>query len=484
MPITRIDSSRDLLRIWFYWKRHAILIFIIIFIVVMGFAYLATPVYQASASIVILPKTAEGAVISSGTDENRIADVKQQDVNTEIELLYSDAVLRATIKSFLAENRSLGLRKPSSSLLDRIMDSIKKGIKEALILIRLVERLSNFDAKVALLRSSIEVEPIAMSNIISVTLEAERAKAAAIVLNRLLEVYIQHHGQVYTQDEGVDFYGHQLKKFHEKLAKAETELKNFQSRHSIINLERQNIANIDQMKALTDNLQGVEVSIADSQRAITLLKAGLNKGVTLTRDMKRIPAIAEIEKAIVPLYIEKSEILKNYTKNSREYQNVQEQIRSLQSQIRREAEKAIQTEELELGRLKARRDALAGQLVQRQKASNEISQQKKHFNELHRQVELYEKNFMLYSSKKEDALIYSDITHRNLANISISNKAQVPSTVFFPNRLLFLIISVVVGGVAFLGTPFLLEFMDHRLKFANDVEKYLGVPVISSIGDE
>ncbi len=47
-----------------------------------------------------------------------------------------------------------------------------------------------------------------------------------------------------------------------------------------------------------------------------------------------------------------------------------------------------------------------------------------------------------------------------------------------------LIISVFVGFFAALGTPFLLEFLDHRLKSPDEVEDLLSLPVISFFTEE
>ena len=484
MPLSSLNSSRDYLRVLFSWKHHAILIFISILVIMMGFAYLYTPLYEASARIAILPRTDGGVVISSGLEESKVAAVSQQDVNTEIELICSLAVLHNTISSLMSEGRPPGLRKPSISMLDKASDFVKETIQETLIFLRLKHRLTPFESMVALLARSIEVEPIAMSNIILVTLKAEQPKAAAIVLDRLLEVYIQHHGQVYTKDEGINFYSDQAEKYRTKLADAEERVKEFKNDNHIVDLEKQNFANIDQLSKFTVDLLNINVTINECQSKINLLKSGFKNGITATREMKRIPAIAEFDKALVPLYIQRGEILKNYTKESREYLGLEEQINALKMEIRNEVQKAVQTEELELVVLLDKRDSINKGIEDLQRASDEINQKQKHLNEMQREVHLYGQNFMLYASKKEDAIISSDIKNRNLANISIADRPKVPSVPSFPNRILFLVLSIVAGISAALGSPFLLEFIDHRIKTPHDVERYLNLPVICSITDE
>ena len=51
---------------------HAAAVFLLIIAAVMLYAYMATPEYESTAEILVLPKTNEGAVISSGLDESRI----------------------------------------------------------------------------------------------------------------------------------------------------------------------------------------------------------------------------------------------------------------------------------------------------------------------------------------------------------------------------------------------------------------------------
>jgi len=484
VALTRLSSARDFFRVWFYWKNYAILIFLIIIGIIMGFAYIVTPLYEATAKVLILPRTGEGVVISSGAEETRITQVTQQEINTEIELIISDDVIRDTISSFLAQGKGLGLRVQKNKWYEIIIGHVKNAINQVFIFLKLKDKMSDFEAKVALLTHSIEIESVALSNIILITLEAESPKAAAVVLNRLLEIYVKHHNQVYTKDEGADFYSDQAQKYKAKLESAEQQLKEYQTQWYIIDLKAQNRVNIQQLAELDGSLQFIEVSIDETVRKIAMLKAGLKNGVVITREMKKIPAIVELEKALIPLYIERSETLKSYTKSSREYRNINDQIEMLQKEIKNEVQRAIATEELELASIRAKKESLNQKIIGVQRAAIEISRKEKRLKELQREVSLLHKNYMLYASKKEDALIVSDRTKRNLANVSIADTAEIPPKPSFPKRVLFLIISVIIGIFAAIGTPFILEFIDHRIKFSHDVEELLSLPVISSIPAE
>jgi len=176
MALTRLKSINDFVKVWFNWKNYAVLTFFIIVFLVMIFAYVYTPYYVTTAKILILPRTSEGVIISTGTDEARIAQVSPQDVNSEIELITNGDVIRETVMSFKREGKGLALSAPREAWYEKIITEIKYYIKTLLVYLKLVVPIPEFESKVNQLTNAIEVEPVAMSNIIVVELEAERPK--------------------------------------------------------------------------------------------------------------------------------------------------------------------------------------------------------------------------------------------------------------------------------------------------------------------
>jgi len=482
VALTRLGSTRDFVRTWFSWKRQAILALVIIVCVVMAFSYLYTPEYESTAKVLILPRTSEGVVISGGTEELRVAPVSMEDINTEMELLSSDDVLRDTVKSF--KKGGMALKTEGTEWYDEIVDIVKKAINEVLIFLKLKAKLSPFDAKVQLLRESLEVEPVAMSNIILVTLSAERPKAAEVVLNRLLLVYVRHHNDVFSKREGFQFYHDQETGYRKKLETAEEKLKAFQNKWSIIDLQGQNNANIELLSGFQNELKQLEISYDVSINEIVALKAALKTGkedILINKGMRTIPAIVELEKGLVPLLIKRSEILKSYTPLSREYRNINSQIEILRGEIRNEVIKAVKTDELEIAAILEKKRSLQGKIATLQEEANKLGQKEMTLQALKREIELNRKNYMLYASKTQDERIYQERKKRDLANVSIAGSATVPVKPAFPNRLLMLIISMFVGLFAALGIPFVLEFLDHRIKTYQEAEDLLSLRVITAI---
>jgi uncharacterized protein involved in exopolysaccharide biosynthesis len=478
---------RDFVRVWFFWKHHALIVFFMVIFLVMSFSYLYTPNYESSAKIMILPRTGEGVIISGGTEEKRVTPVSIEDINTEIELLLSEDVLRETVRSFIAEDagQGLGLKARRKKWHQRLIAGSERIVGKILIALKLIDPLPLFESNVTLLKKSMKVEPVAMSSIILVSLRAESPKVAEVVLNRLLDIYIRHHNDVLTKEEGIQFFSDQANEFRRNLEIYERKLQQFQRDSNIVDLKSQNEANIELLSDLKKSLRLIEISYDEAKSRIEMLQNTIlkNNEIVITKEMRTIPAIVELERGLVPLLIKRSEIKKHFTQTSREYSDVVEQIGLLRNDINNEIKKAIKTDQLELESLAIKKKSLQKKINDLNAEAANLNQKEKTLKDLKRQIALYNKSYLLYASKTEDARIYSERKKRDLANVSIASTANIPVKPAFPNRLLMLIISVFVGFFVSLGLPFFLEFLDHRIKTANDVENILSLPVVCSISD-
>jgi uncharacterized protein involved in exopolysaccharide biosynthesis len=481
VALTRLSSPRDFFKIWFFWKYHALFIFFIIIIIVSISIIIKKPIYEAEAKILILPRTTEGLIISAGSEVERIETVSREDINTEIELLNSEDVIRDTVTHLMEQGKDIGTKAGEVTWYTRVIKFLK-GVKNSMLaFLNLRKPLSTMDANVKLLENSIEVEPVAMSNIILVKLRSENPEQSATLLNQLLNSYIKHHNEVFSKDDGIAFFNDQANEYRKQLEQAEEQLKDLQSQWQIIDLETQFRTKIGQLSELDRELKLLEVSIDETEAKLAMLRKGLRHGIELTKEMRFIPSIVELEKALVPLYVERSEILKSFTESSREYQNVNHQINSINQQIKSEVIKAVKTEELELNSLRAKQSSLRKKIAATQAEADKLIQRERFLNELNRKITLLQENYILYASKAEDARINSERIKRKLANVSIAERATVPSTASFPRTNVILMIALVIACFTAIGVPFILEFFDHRIKTSQEIENILSLPVICTL---
>ena len=486
MALSRLNSTRDFFRVWFTWKTHSFIVFLIIVGSVMLFSYIYTPTYESTAKVLILPKTNAEVVLSAGESDNRILPVSTEDINTEIELLTSNEIIIDTVRSFENDN-GLALKAPDNSWVDKTADFIKKTVSKTLIFLKLKENLSLFDSSVAELKNSIEVEPVAMSNIILIRLKTELPEKAPIILKRLLEIYMTKHNNAFIKEEGIQFLNNQTNDYYNKLESAEKGHKELQKKWDIVDLKRQKESNIELLAELSMNLKNNELAYEEIKSRIIILKevmAKNEKEIVITKEMQTIPSIEELGKSIVPLLVKRSDMQKSFNPASREYRDLESQIEALWGEVKKEIIKAVKTEEMEMEILKNKQVLLKGKIAGLKEETNTLNEREMTLNNLEREIKLLENNYVLYASKTEDARINREQRKQDLANVYIADKASMPVKPDFPKRLLMLFVSVTTGLFAALATPFLLEFLDHRLKTPSEVEHILSLPVICSFIDE
>jgi uncharacterized protein involved in exopolysaccharide biosynthesis len=477
MAITSLKSTRDFVRIWFYWKIPAILIFCLIVVSVGFYSFTATPMYQSTAKIMILPKPIDEAVITPGMDTRQFLSrpVTSNIINTEIELLKSKIVINKTVayygKSNSASNQS----------------SEKQGMFNFLDKLKLTKKpLTDSEKKAMSLLGALNIEPVFASNIISVSLESPYQDQVAEVLNKLLATYLTYRKKTFSVGDTEIFYADQKIFYEKKLAEALTKLKNFSKQWNIVNMESETTASIELIADFQKQLKNMDILIAENQAKINQIHSGMNiKGdkLILSKEMRALPIIVELARSLVPLLISRTEISTTFTKESREYQQINDQIAMIRNEMVQEGSNAAKAENIEFQTLKIKRDAFEKKIEELKLESTNFQFKKETHDALLLEVEIARNNFLKYGEKKENSRVFAERDASNLSNVKITEAGTTPSRQKSPNVLLALQVSIILGLFAALILPFILETIDYKLKTSDDVENILSVPVVCTYNE-
>ena len=172
------------------------------------------------------------------------------------------------------------------------------------------------------------------------------------MVNKLVEFYIKYHKNMYSvADESESFYNDQKEHYGRKLKEARQRLRDFNRNNDLVNMEGQIAANLGVISNFTGDLQRMEVSIAELETKIKLIERGLSfkdDELTLSKEIRALPVIVELAKGLVPLLIKRTEISKTFTRESREFQQIDDQIKMLRDEIKRESVNASKTNQIDL----------------------------------------------------------------------------------------------------------------------------------------
>ncbi len=480
MAITSLKSSRDFVRIWFFWKKPAIFIFCLIVFSICFYSFTSTPKYKSIAKMLVLPKPSDEMVISPGQDSRQYLSrpVSSLDINTEIELLKSDVVLLETAEYYNKQVNSETARATELQGDSNFFGWLKNA--------DLSLSLTDTEKKIKSLLGGLEVEPILSSNIIMVSLTSPYKDQVSEVLSKLLEVYLKYQRKTFSLGDTALFYDKQKEYYAEKLAAAEKKLKSFTNRWNIINMEGQTEANLQQISAFQTELNNLEITIAENQAKIDMLANGLKiegDKFTLSKEMRSMPVIVELAKGLVPLLIKRTEISKTFTKESREFQQINDQIAMLRQEIRNESLSAGRSDIIENKTLQFKRDEIAKKIEDLKAQSSDFQQKREALRAVELEVQIARDNYLKYGAKREDSRLFTKRNESNLSNVVIVEPPTIPTKPDSPNKLLAFQVSIFLGLFAAFILPFILETVDHKLKTADDIERVISLPVICSYNE-
>jgi len=199
-------TLRDFVAIGFRHKRLLLLSFGIMALGTIVATLLLPPKYQAVTKILVKRERVDPVVTPQRSDNLQVKeDISEEELNSEIELIESDDVLRQTVLT-------CGLQQRKSML---AYIGIKRSEDEKI------------SKAILRLKADLHVELLKKSNIISLSYSSSDPKAAAHVLDVISNAYIDQHLAVHRPAGQVKFFEQETERYRENMAQSEAELKKF-----------------------------------------------------------------------------------------------------------------------------------------------------------------------------------------------------------------------------------------------------------------
>lgn len=220
-------SSRDFLLVIFKRKTSILLFFIAtIFLGVMA-SLIIKPIYQADATIMV--KIGRENIYNPGGGASPLfTPNKEEQINSEIEILKSQSLLDSVIMSLGVQTIYTDLNKTDASLWhtffpDTLDTSTTKSRSKAQL------RLQN----------NIHVERVPKSDVIHASFKHTNAQIAADVVNTWIDLFFDAHLNIHENPQSYEFYRKQSVFLRDKLENGEAKQAFFMKQHNITDPEEE-----------------------------------------------------------------------------------------------------------------------------------------------------------------------------------------------------------------------------------------------------
>jgi len=485
-------NLRDYLYVIQKRRWTVITVFTVIVITVAILTFTATPIYEATARLIIDKENPNVVSIQ----EVMSVDASGSDYyQTQYKIIESRTVAREVIRRLNLNKSEEFFPKPKDDLISNLKRSIQGTIafwKDSITsLLRtgdesIPKTLLGFEPDSPLVSDfikRIKVSPIRNSRLVDVRFEGKDSVLAATIVNTLADVYISQNLETKLRavQDAVKWLHNRIQEERKKVEKAEQALLRYKEKHSIITDFSSDVENITAQKLAHLNTQVVE---AESNRVEAETRYKQAMVLTGTPDMlDSIPEvlnnelIRQIKSMEIELFKRMSELSKKYGQKHPRMVAIESELNTIQKRRIQEVSRVINSLKNEYKVALAKENSLKAALAKQKKESLELNQKAIQYGVLRRESESARYMYELLIKRFKETSLTEDM---KTGNIRIVDRAEAPEYPIKPKKKLNILLAIIVSLLTGTGLAFFFEYLDNTIKLPEEVEKHLNIPFLGS----
>jgi uncharacterized protein involved in exopolysaccharide biosynthesis len=476
-PPQSLPTARDIVSVLFRQRWAMQIAFFVIVLAVLG-SGMWVPKYDAHMKILVQRQRSEALITSSASaPAPYTADqVTEEDLNSEVELLNSEDMLRKVVLT-------TGLGGASASATDRSND-----VKTA----KAVRKLSK----------DLKIEPLHKSNVISIEYANRDPEMAANVLKALAAAYTEKHLELHRSSGEFKFFDQQTKQYQQGMDQAQAKLTGFTKGTGVVSAQVERDDALQEANVFDATAHQAQTSVLETEQRVHALQTQLQsmapRMTTVVRTSDNPQLLQQLKSTLLNLQLKRTELLTKYEPTYRLVQEVDQQIADAQRAIDAEESKPLrdqttdqnpdyqwaQTEltkaQADLSALQARAAAAASVGKQYHDTAERLDQDGLVQQDLLQAEKTQEENYLLYVHKREEARINDALDQRGILNVALVEQPIVPA---LPNRspLSAFVFMFMLAGIASVCTALVVDFVDPSFRTPDELAYYLGTPVLAAL---
>jgi len=473
-------TLRDILAVVFRQKRKFLLAFFAILAGIVMYGLLA-PSYEAHMKV-LLRRGRIDPVVTPEQTPSLLArtDVTEEEVNSEVEILKDENLLRTLV----TESGTV-----QSSWMDRL--PFRDNSQEARIE-RAVRRLAQH----------LKVDPSHKTNLITVRYEASNPALAEKVLARLSSLYLEKHTQVQRPSGQFPFFEQQTASSKTKLNDSESQLLDFSKQEGVVSAALERDLQIQQVNDLDRQFQQIRVDLKAKASRLEALQRHLavlpTRSVSVIRTADNAQLMQGLKAKLLSLELQEIELASKYEPSYRPVQELRDQITQTKAAIQAEqlapprdettekdpdyqwTKSELEKTQVEQSALDSSQTAVAVQLVAARGLAHQLGIDAVRQQDLVRSMKTAEDTYLLYAKKSEEARISDALDERGIVNVAIAESPVAPVLPKY-SALTVVGFAVIAAGTLSTGLAFVADYLDPALRTPDEIVRYLETPVLASL---
>lgn len=465
-----------------YWRsisrrKWAILAFALAVTLLAGvIAFVMTPVYQSTVTVLIESSRAKVVTIEdvySGVSQNR------EYFQTQVEIMKSrDVALKAVSKVRLWEHPEFDPRLPKKGIaafLESIGFATEKPVPEW-------TDQTLAEAVIDPMTRKLSIQPIRLSQLVTVSFTSSDAQLAARMANALADVYIDNdlNARYMMTQKASSWLQEQLVVMRSKLSQSEAALQAYRDREGIVDMRgsNQSVAT-QQVGHSVQRLIDSRARRAEAENAYQLIKEATAKGSLGTLpSVIRNPIVAEAKRQEADAQRKVSELAQRYGAEHPKYRQAEAELQSAQDNVRMQVDTVVGSIQREYEAALGTERAMETTLNSARGTVQNLNRKEFQLGVLEREVESNRQMYEMFVKRAKETNVSGELQS---ANARIVDPAVVPDRPIKPRKSLIIAAAFVVGLIGGMLVALFIDRLDNTLKSSQDAEQRLRLPILTTL---
>jgi len=462
-------------------KRKEIILaslFILVALVTV-FSFTMTPVYRATARMVIDKETKKSPLTGERLDYESYMS-ENLTFQTHFKLIKGRPVL-----SRVYEVLNLGSNNETSP---GILANIVKNLKKLTLILRgessIREREDKVIDPVGALDNKIDIEQVRDTRLLTVSVQDEDPEMARAIANTVCRVYIDYNMDVRLEatQRTLSWLSDQMGKMKQKLEESEARFLAFKEQEKIFSIAGKQKVHSQKIGEISTSYINIRAKRADVEARVEELKKLLN-----TKNVIEFPPAFARNELLSSLYQEQALLSIELKKNQEVYKSkhpkmvqITAKLEQIKNRFGMELQKVLISLRSERSVLTARERALQEAVEQYEKDALDTNKKEAQYAILEREVNTNKELYNMMSAKMKESMISRGI---DSANIRLVEPATKPAYPFKPRKKLNVLLGIIFGLMTGVGFAFFLEYLDQTVQNPEDIERRFNLPVLGVVYD-
>jgi len=345
------------------------------------------------------------------------------------------------------------------------------------------EQAARGERRIKISLDHLRAAPIQKSRILILSYTASHPEDAERVCQAVSTAYTEYHDDLFKQPDLSQFFATELQKANDALVDVlnrRLEVKQgtgvadvgveVEKSYQMLAAHNVNLAQIDRQIA---SLRSELAAAAEMQR-----NGSAEVPFNVTAGEVRGSALISLSNSLSSQLVERERLMTTYTERHPQMLALDSQIAETRQAIAREVAQVTELKQVDIGRLEAERAVLQGNISRIEDRLSVLPLAERDIMELTGNVEVLQRHYqdLVYMNSQAQA------GNTSMADYHVSLLSPAgPAEPSNPRDMVRMSLGPVLSLLVGIGLAFFFDNLDHSLKNPEEVERYLGLPVLTSV---